>query len=617
MFNSNKRFITFSYLALIMILLYINSIFINQWLNKSLFTDFIINSDYANESFFQGTVIIFLLLILVYSLVGTFTVSLLISNGLFIGLIVANSIKVSERNEFITFSELQTIASPRELLSFVEVSTLTATLVLIGVIIFLIALQWFVIKLIKKMNLYFSFKSRLILLIVSFSLLVFIYMKPNYVNEHYLKYETSDLHNFNPVTRAQKDGYLSSFLHTIKPDYMEKPLNYDKSKMTMIYEKYKNISEDVNAERNNDISDAQTILYLSESLMDPATLPNLLENETSIPFIHKLSNDNIGGTMYSQYMGGGTANIEWSLLTSFSLEAFHDPVSVTPYSDFYMDSKNHKTFLSSYTSNTVAIHPYTAHLYKRKSVYDAIGFDEFNYLNHGIKHTNKLGTQTRVSDEALNKDIFRYLDKGNTGLMHVLTMQNHSPYSGEISDMNYQPEINLDVFPEDKEEELANYLQSSRASDIATRELVAEIDNSNRDVNLLFYGDHFPSPFRGLEDQFHKDQLHETPWFIYMNKQRSEKNTQFAGLSPAFLIPVLLQAGNYYVTPLQGLMDELLNKGVKRIGDDFIITEAGRIKNEELTNDLSELVQDYKAIMYDALFGNDWLKDDFYTEVFK
>src|SRR5699024_5079561 len=125
-------------------------------------------------------------------------------------------------------------------------------------------------------------------------------------------------------------------------------------------------------------------------------------------------------------------NIEWSLLTSFSLEVFLNPMSITPYSDFYSDAKNHHTVLSMYGTDKIALHPYTAVLYKRETIYNKMGFDDFLYLNSGIKHTEKLGTHERISDKSLNKDIFRYLGREDIGLMHVLTMQNHSPYSGEI-----------------------------------------------------------------------------------------------------------------------------------------------------------------------------------------
>jgi len=421
------------------------------------------------------------------------------------------------------------------------------------------------------------------------------------------------LHNHNPLKRAKRDGFLPSFVHTIKPEYMEKPIQYDKTTISRIQEKYTTSAQHINEKRNKSLDDSQTILYLSESLIDPKLLPNLLQNETPIPLITDIKEKNIGGTLYSQYIGGGTANIEWSLLTSFSLEVFHDPIAVTPYSDFYGDSKNHNTILSLYDNKKVAIHPYTAHLYKRRSTYNAIGFDDFLYLNHGIEHTEKLGTHQRVSDEALNKDIFRYLGEEDVGLIHVLTMQNHSPYGGEIPDMLYQPKITPDILSKEKEKELYNYLQGLKASDEAMEDMIKEIEKVDTEINILFYGDHFPSIFRGTEDQFTYKELHETPWFLYMNHGRSNNGIQMEGLSPAFFTTVLLREGNYYVTPFQALMDELLSQGIKRIGDDFVITEGGNIKDEDLPDELFELVSDYRLIVYDALFGKNALDDDFFS----
>src|SRR5690606_10453719 len=174
-------------------------------------------------------------------------------------------------------------------------------------------------------------------------------------------------------------------------------------------------------------------------------------------------NKHISGSIYSQYMGGGTANIEWSVLTSFSLEVFNDPMAVTPYSDFYVQSQNHHTVLDFFEKDKVALHPYTPHLYKRQSVYEAIGFDDFLYLNNGIEHNGKLGTQKRVSDEEFHKDLLTVSSNDKTGMIHALSMQNHSPYTGEIPDIDYNPEINDAVYPEKESKGLKNYLKGLRA----------------------------------------------------------------------------------------------------------------------------------------------------------
>ena len=596
----------------------INSIVVVEWLNKSMFVDYTIDPAHeVNDSFYNGVSLIVAITVFIYSILGTSIVSILIVDLLMLGLIIANNVKVVERNEFITFSELQTITSPKELLSFVNVSVGYAFFIVIAIILILAILQFLIRKVYKKISFLIDRRIRIVLFVVSLTIVVAIFVKPNYYNEQVLKYEETHNHNFNPLKRARKDGYLPSLMHTVKPTYMDKPDGYKKDKVLEISNKYNEISRKINEKRDKSLSDSQTILYLSESLMDPKQIPNLLLNDSPIPFISETTKNNSGGTMYSQYIGGGTANIEWSVLTSFSLEVFREPLVVTPYSDFYVQSRNNNTVLDFYTNNKVAIHPYSAHLYKRRTIYEKMGFDEFLYLDHGIKHTEKLGSHSRVSDEALNKDVLEVANKADVGLIHVLSMQNHSPYNEEIPDMDYKPKINLDVYPENKEKELFNYLQGIHATDIAIEELVDALNRSDREVNLLFYGDHFPSVFRGTENQFKGEMIHETPWFIFMNKGRSEKGIQLDGLSPVFFIPVLLQEGNYYVSPFQGLMDKLLTQGVKRIGKDYVVTKEGKVSDNELPNDLLAMIHDYRIIEYDALFGHNWLTEDFYTEVNK
>lgn len=545
-----------------------------------------------------------------YAIIGTFIVSILATNILFGTLVIANQIKVQERNEFITFSELKTIASPQELLSFVDVGLSIAIIAVVSMLVVLILIQLSVFKINEKLNITFNKRVRIAFAIIPLMILSFIYLEPNTYNEYVLKYEEADIHNWNPVNRARSSGFIPTFLHTVKPNYQNQPGNYSKIRANSINEKYEHFADEINEDRSGSLSDSQTILYLSETLMDPLTIPGLIQNETPIPKINQYTKDNIGGTMYSQYIGGGTANIEWSILTSFSLEVFNDPISVTPYSDFYSDSKNSQTILS-YFDKKKAIHPYTSHLYKRKTIYEKIGFDDFLYLDHGIEHTEKLGSHQRVSDQALNKDILRESKDLNTGLLHILTMQNHSPYSGEIEDMAYSPEIS-DRYPSDQKEGLFNYLQGLKASDEAIDELIKELDQSDKDINLLFYGDHLPNLFTGLEDIFDEEKLHQTPWFLYMNHDRSKSGNQYEDISPLFFIPMLLKEGNYYVSPFQGLLYELMEDGVLRIGKDFIYTKEGKILDRDLSPELKEKIADYRFISYDALFGKDWLGANFY-----
>lgn len=602
------------YFLIIGIILKVNADLVIDGFNKSLIDEYLKKDVPVKESFNKGASLIFFVSLLIYALIGSFISSIIIANAIWVCFIIANKFKVQERNEFITFKELYTIVSPKELISLIDIPLAVPILALSGVLLIAIIAHFISKKIANKFDFRIPFKIRLNIFIISIIPLTFIFTAPNTYNKYVLKFQEEEGHNFFPVGRAQKAGFIPSFVNTIKPDYMEKPDQYNKNTLLEIEQKYIEIAKEININREKSLNNSLTIYYGSETLIDPMSIPDLIKNETPVPYVSSILDEHIGGTMFSQYIGGGTANIEWTILTSFSLEVFNDPISITPFSDFYAYSKNHHTVLSFFQNDKIAIHPYTAHLYKRKTIYPAIGFDDFLYLDYGIQHTEKLGTHTRVSDAALNKDILREAKSNGVGFIHVLTMQNHAPYNGEIPNFEYVPEINFNIYPKENEKEMINYLQGLRASDMAIKDLIGELEQFDREVNLVLYGDHYPSLFRGLEDRFTEEQLHHPPWFIYMNKGRSINGNKYEQISPIFLTTILLKEGNFYVSPFQALLDQLLGVGVKRIGKDYIIMEDGKILDEDLDKRILKMVQDYRLIMYDALLGSNWLSDEFYLD---
>lgn len=201
----NKRTIIIYVLlyAVLFSILLINSFAIVEWLNKSLFVDFEISPEVSSSYYFGEILLVFLIALLMYAIIGTFIVSILATNILFGTLVIANQIKVKERNEFITFSELKTVASPQELLSFVDVSLSIAIIAVVSMLVILILIQLSVFKINEKLNITFNKRVRIAFAIIPLMILSFIYLDPNTYNEYVLKYEEADIHNWNPVNRAK------------------------------------------------------------------------------------------------------------------------------------------------------------------------------------------------------------------------------------------------------------------------------------------------------------------------------------------------------------------------------------------------------------------------------
>lgn len=285
--------------VLLFAIMLINSITIVEWLNKSLFVDYMINPTEASGYYYGEVLLVFLIALFMYAVIGTFIVSILATNILFGTLVIANHLKVEQRNEFITFSELKTITSPQDLLTFVDFGLGSAVLIVFGMLALLIILQFTVFKVSKKMNLKFNKWVRLAFIVIPVMIISFVYLEPNTYNEYILKYEEAENHNFNPVKRARSEGFIPAFLHTIKPNYQDKP-PYSKKRAQSIAEKYEQTAKRINQHRHQSLADSQTIIYLSETLMDPKQVPELLNNQTPIPNINQFMDEHIGGTMYSQ-----------------------------------------------------------------------------------------------------------------------------------------------------------------------------------------------------------------------------------------------------------------------------------------------------------------------------
>src|SRR5699024_4399476 len=254
-----KNIVWIIYVLFVILLFIVNSIEIVNWFNKSLFDHFEMDIEHVNQSFYNGVSLIFIITLFFYSLFGTALGSVFVTDLVCTGLIVANYYKVTERSEYLTYSELKTIIYPKEVLSFISIPMPVA--IIIALVIFLVIYGFlrFIRKCQAKRNLLPNKKIRLSLCIISIALIIVIFIKPNNKIMHF---ETENTHNFNPVKQAQQDGFIAAFMDTVKPHYMQKPKGYKKKNMKKIYEKYMHAAQEINEDRTESVDESQTILYL-------------------------------------------------------------------------------------------------------------------------------------------------------------------------------------------------------------------------------------------------------------------------------------------------------------------------------------------------------------------
>lgn len=292
--------------------------------------------------------------------------------------------------------------------------------------------------------------------------------------------------------------YLNS-----KPDI---PDGYSTVEADAILEKYEcdNLADIENAPDN-------VIVIMNEALTDYSLIGDLALSDDPLPFIHSLNDNCKKGSLAVNVYGGSTCNTEFEFLTGNALCFL--PVNSVPYVQFSLNGcQSIASELKNMGYSTTAIHPFFAEEWKRKQVYQELGFDNFisgekfssdalgeednrgdifKDINNGIIHS--FGDDLEyirgfISDKQcytiLLETIKSENENGNRSFCFVVTVQNHGGYGYEFD--------NDISFTHDNNKEVEQYLNLIRISDAAFNILIDELKEYSRKTVVIMFGDHQP-----------------------------------------------------------------------------------------------------------------------------
>ena len=266
-------------------------------------------------------------------------------------------------------------------------------------------------------------------------------------------------------------------------------ISYDEKELTFL-DQYKNTEK--SSSQSNDI----VIYILGESFIDPLRIDGIEINKDPIPYMRSIMKDYTSGILYQSTIGGGTPKAEYEALTSFSNSFYHKSVS-TPY-QFPIPELDSHPMIGDLFENQIAIHTLHAKLYRRVDVFNKFGFDTFRYdgsPTDDLVYKDKIEKHTSISDMSGFKeilDVITTVPKDESGFVYLATMQNHTPYKKEAYE-NIEFKINNDYSPETKDQFEA-YLRGLNETDKAMQYLVKEVNKLDRNVTIVYFGDHYP-PF--------------------------------------------------------------------------------------------------------------------------
>lgn len=446
---------------------------------------------------------------------------------------------------------------------------------------------------------------------------------------------------FDTKIDAQTNGPVTTFLSLAKTKVIEKPKDYNRDTMTQIAEKYSQQAISINNNnRQNDLTDSTVVMILSETFSDPTRIPGISFSTDPIPNIHAIKDTTTSGLMLSSGYGGGTANMEYQALTGLSLSIFDDSL-IIPFQQLVPNQKNPYAFNQIWNNRygadgSDAVHPYYQSMYLRNVDYKKFGFSHLRTLDStpSIKHKDTIDYSPYVSDEEAYKNIIDLIEKQkHPQFLQLSTMQNHMPYTNWYIDNEFVGADTSTGLSADEYQNLETYTKGLNLTDQATASFLDELNQIDKPITVIFYGDHLPSIYSTADqDTENHVALHETDYFIWSNSASASSGTKLdasntAFTSPNYFMSLAANHMNAKVSPYLALLTQLLEQipaasriatetgGISSGDTTYLDMSGNQISKKSLSKDAKQLLRDYELVQYDMTAGKGYLNNTDFTKV--
>lgn len=398
----------------------------------------------------------------------------------------------------------------------------------------------------------------------------------------------------------QRNGFVPGLLFNTHITAMARPKGYSQERMQEIATRYRDLAARTNQGRTGSLDDTNIILVLSESFADPTWLKTVRMQQTPIPFTTRLMKRTVGGRMLAPGFGGGTANVEFELLTGQSLSQFKPQLSI-PYEQLVPREKEFPSlveWLSRRGHHPIALHPFSPRMYSRPEVFDIFGFEEF-ITKDTMTEKARLGGRFISDQAAFDETLLQMREHDDPLLLHLISMQNHMPYGGQYDDPH-----EVTGLPPKFTKLAGQYARGLTRTDQAVQRYLGQLSKEEEPTAVIFYGDHLPAQVYppDLARREGKLATHQTPYFIWSNKKKLS-HRELPMTSPTQFLPQLFDAMEVPVPPYLALLSAVRAE-VPAIDAGIAITPEGkRVKPGQLDAEAKRVLADYRMVLYDLSIG--------------
>jgi phosphoglycerol transferase MdoB-like AlkP superfamily enzyme len=408
--------------------------------------------------------------------------------------------------------------------------------------------------------------------------------------------------SWDQAANYKQNGFMLSTMMNVDLVIIKKPEGYDAKRIDTILN---GIKKDQNGDPN---FKPNVIVVLSEAFWDPTVMKNITFNQDPLPHLHALQKTQTSGWMLSPQFGGGTANVEFEVLSGNTMRFMPQGcLAYIQYVNHGIDSL--ASILSRQGYTTTAINPFYNWFFNSRNVYHNFGFSRF-ISSEFFDPEEKKGIN--LADSEVANKIIEESDKSpGPDMIFANTMENHWPfYKGKFKENDFTVQGDI---PQDSKEMLESYAQGISDADKMLQQLVDHFSQKNEPTIILFFGDHLPvlgdnykvyrdAKYLEPNDPDFLQKMFNTPFVIWNNFAPEHKEMR---VSPNYLGSYVLKTakkeGTFYTDYLYALSQKYPIIPPKGYYSKMGINETD--------------LKDYEYLQYDIMFGGHYAYRDIMDKI--
>lgn len=434
-----------------------------------------------------------------------------------------------------------------------------------------------------------------------------------FVFSDFLESRGVNLSMFKPLVAYNSNGTYLTIIRSFQFLKIDKPENYSSGQIAQITDGYTSDKAEISDDYPN------IIVIIDEAFSDLGVVGDLEANTDYMPYIHSLQENTIHGYTYASVLGGGTANSEFEVLTGNSIALLpQNCIAFQVYLKHEMSSLVSVCADLGY-QGLIAIHPFFASNYGRRTAYPLLGFQTYLSQSDFPKGTPRI--RNYISNQSVNNMIIQKYedakaDSDQPFLIYTMTMQNHSSYKKDP--INLQDTIKL---PNHPSEEAQQYLNLIKHSDEAFEELTGYFSQVDDPTVILYLGDHQPnmetdflnSITDGAYQNWDDEEMmkrYAIPFILWSNYDLPAK--EYEKTSNNFLQSILFENCNLPMTGYQKYLLDFAEEVPVFTMNGYWGADGGFYQKDDTSSPYYETVQNYCSLLYNNMKDIKNRPDGFY-----